>query len=721
MDIEEQLDRAEKLPYPLLVGSSVKSADDSPHNNYIHPEKYTGNCKQVQKKKSILNASIGASLDDLISEGALLGSEEDFDRFLDDKGNILSDAKYSTKDSSDENPKAVGLSKATIGAEVVSSTDFPLQEMALVTLEASESPAFSEGANSEQPPGGEHLIYGTENFSTPNLSEYQIDHQISDHSELLNSVQSYDLSKLPSSLDLELKSKSNDVFGIADRVPQSIRPSAAKGNHTFTAQHLDYGHNAKVAETDSLHTPFFQRDDRSPSGSSCPVAGTDRSRSRSMDRYNPRSHLARGDSYKITHDDLPSKYELPAEMELEDTRESRQTRPTLGESVAAAEEEMRRQESKSVTRDPSLVTSGDYTNFDVDGGEEFVCDKNLYSVRSQSSTNYLRSISGSRSRQTGKSRDGIAHYSSDKNEKNDSNPAELVNEGAYVSDDPYGQVDGLDDMMSKVLNTGAITTQGQSQKNLVDDVSAEKQEAETKEQLNEAIEEEETNEKPSQGVLEVESRAKENEDMKDADDKEQKEIAASHHQHQHHCLDISSFDTVKNKAAELVECLHDHREVGHKNDEAENSVQDNEEPSEVKRKDDPLSLKTKKEVQETKAIAKQTEAAADDEEEEDFDVSPEELKKYLESLPIYLFTSLAGGMQIMNRTNRLVTILQASSIKFEYRDLGTDEEAKKIWRRYALGKTLPGIVRDDEVIGNWEYIEEVNEEYRLRSVLYETL
>lgn len=101
MDFEEQLEKAEKSPYPSLVGASVKSADDSPHQNYIHPEKYTGVGKTKPGKKSILNSSISASLDDLISEGALLGSDEDFDRFLDDKGNVLSDAKFS-KEKADE-------------------------------------------------------------------------------------------------------------------------------------------------------------------------------------------------------------------------------------------------------------------------------------------------------------------------------------------------------------------------------------------------------------------------------------------------------------------------------------------------------------------------------------------------------------------------------------------------------------------------------------------
>lgn len=101
---------------------------------------------------------------------------------------------------------------------------------------------------------------------------------------------------------------------------------------------------------------------------------------------------------------------------------------------------------------------------------------------------------------------------------------------------------------------------------------------------------------------------------------------------------------------------------------------------------------------------------------------PKVAKMEFEDEPVYLYTSLAGGFHVTTRTNRLVTILTANRIKFEYRDLGTDEEAKKVWRRYSGGKTLPGIVRGkDDYIGNWEDIEEANEDYRVRSLIYETI
>ena len=100
---------------------------------------------------------------------------------------------------------------------------------------------------------------------------------------------------------------------------------------------------------------------------------------------------------------------------------------------------------------------------------------------------------------------------------------------------------------------------------------------------------------------------------------------------------------------------------------------------------------------------------------------PKNDKMTFEDEPVYLYTSFAGGFHVSTRTNRLETILAANRIKYTYRDLGTDEDAKKVWRRYSAGKTLPGIVRGaDDYIGNWEDIEEANEDYRVKSLIYET-
>ncbi|KAG7889869.1 hypothetical protein KL936_002543 [Ogataea polymorpha] len=100
---------------------------------------------------------------------------------------------------------------------------------------------------------------------------------------------------------------------------------------------------------------------------------------------------------------------------------------------------------------------------------------------------------------------------------------------------------------------------------------------------------------------------------------------------------------------------------------------------------------------------------------------PKGTKMTFEDEPVYIYTSLAGGFQIATRTNRLQTILTANRVKFGFKDLGTDEQAKKVWRRYSEGKTLPGIVRGkDDFIGNWEDVEEANENYAVRTLIYET-
>ncbi len=98
-----------------------------------------------------------------------------------------------------------------------------------------------------------------------------------------------------------------------------------------------------------------------------------------------------------------------------------------------------------------------------------------------------------------------------------------------------------------------------------------------------------------------------------------------------------------------------------------------------------------------------------------------EQKMTFEDEPVYLYTSFAGGMQVASRTRRMETILAANKIKFQYKDMGTDPQAKRIWKTFSQGKALPGIVRGkDDFIGNWEDIEEANEDYAVRQLIYET-
>ncbi|AMD21917.1 HFR062Wp [Eremothecium sinecaudum] len=89
----------------------------------------------------------------------------------------------------------------------------------------------------------------------------------------------------------------------------------------------------------------------------------------------------------------------------------------------------------------------------------------------------------------------------------------------------------------------------------------------------------------------------------------------------------------------------------------------------------------------------------------------------LRSKPIFLLTSLAGGgFQMPSRTNNLANILSANKIEFQYRDCGTDEEARNWWKKQSKGRTLPGIVVGNSVVGNWQEIIDANESCKVRQV-----
>ncbi|AJV23399.1 hypothetical protein H808_YJM1388F00083 [Saccharomyces cerevisiae YJM1388] len=104
-------------------------------------------------------------------------------------------------------------------------------------------------------------------------------------------------------------------------------------------------------------------------------------------------------------------------------------------------------------------------------------------------------------------------------------------------------------------------------------------------------------------------------------------------------------------------------------------------------------------------------------------ITTSEIRKLNEKEPVYIYTSLAGGgFHMIPRTNRLSTILTANRIPFTYRDLGTDDEARKVWKSFSKGRSLPGVVRGhNDLIGNWEEIEEANEDYKLRELIYDTI
>lgn len=1146
MDFEEQLEKAERLPTPSLVGSSIRSADDSAHNNYIHPEKSKGKKKEKSQGHGILNQSIAASLDDLMREGALLGSEEDFEEVLDNSGNIKEDAKYAGEDDhatkksqlstlaakaddegepsdisagrDDKSGKHVDVKAENGDKSTASSKDKNISSIdeadKKTKPEEQNEDQVSESASSKVTPGLEKKsgvsFYKQEDYSTPNLSEYQLDHQINDHKDLLTNIQSHDPHRLPSSQSDYVHNDGDSYF------KRPVSPS--KRSSTSAVNQFNDDVTIAAGATDGLHTPYFQRDSRSQSRSG--ARRQDRSRSRSA----VAPHLARGDSYKNTNMKDPSAYELPpglaaSEIKSEDEEEeeeeeeaqdrrSRQSKPTMGESIAAAEASKELLSKSlagaavSMQRDASLVTTGDYTNFDVDKPEPQVQDSsNLYSMRSASSTNYLRSISRSRSRQPDKD----LRASNLHNEKNDADPEELLKGGALINEDPYSTIGGLDTMVEEVLHPGAekseesrseselkdktakdqsatkqkdtkegtVTSEkaskptskpldilinetrdikkkddvsndlsstkkdgakdgkydNQTEKNdkdgtndvdrkavekiesslesrdltldkaqslYSDDIHGDLSEANTKladsiitedrakkvesdkdnldnsaidqiessvDAKNDIVEQAESltaqdihvkdktdeasyntlsndqkktndnaenintagiekiessidskdpvdevaesltpkdislksegskdkvlnegkiekNEAPkdmedanlvksdqakdssdridskniifksenadkstgltSSSTSATESSLKDNtegtaekkapsinsaEDTKeeevnknDVDDKAIEQIESSvesNYEITEKAKTLSADDIVADSTSETKSGVQDkaiekddvnNKDVNDKDfdqigssvdssDEAAekakslpaddtvvdptsetNSVAVDEEQDKVSKKDlgdkaaekiessaessditeqaksltasdilvDTSSETTSKnvadkqdketelavaedsEVKEEPVASKDissgsTKATAIDDDLSDIDVSPEELRKHLESQPVYIYTSLAGGMQVMTRTNRLTTILTANGIKFEYRDLGTDEEAKKIWRRQANGKTLPGVVRGDDYIGNWQEVDEANEEYRLREILYETL
>ncbi|AET37519.1 Aip5p Ecym_1278 [Eremothecium cymbalariae DBVPG len=94
-----------------------------------------------------------------------------------------------------------------------------------------------------------------------------------------------------------------------------------------------------------------------------------------------------------------------------------------------------------------------------------------------------------------------------------------------------------------------------------------------------------------------------------------------------------------------------------------------------------------------------------------------EENKDIKDKPIYLITSLAGGgFHMPSRTNRLATILTANQIVFQYRDCGSDDDARHWWKKQAKGRTLPAIMVGNSIVGNWQEIEEANEEWRVRGI-----
>lgn len=775
MDFEEQLEKAEKLSTPSLVGSSVRSADDSPHNNYIHPEKYQSHDliagDEIKRSKQLLNKELSASLDELINEGALIGSEEDFDDYLDDKGTVKSDAQYVASNSPDTSVKTKSKLSNDVSDDLIAQlkdddgddkddkdgkddqgdekddkdvdqveqkpetekdqTDSnPINDSTSGTgskfLSNSDSHTDLTSSNdsgvSNEITGGSgdtSGFYSQQDYSTPNLSEYQLNNQIKDHDDLLSKIKQDDPHRLSRDISKENESFKQDK-------PTENDQQESKDKVSFNPLPLvDNGSSQRGPE--GFHSPYFRRDARSDSRNG--------SRSRSRSRSAIRPHLARGDSYSNVHTEDPSKYELPPDFEPvadkeeeEDPndRRSRQSKPTMGESIAAIEEEEKinqeKYQSQLLSRDASLLTTGDYTNFNVDNPAPEPTGPYSYNTRSNSSTNYLRSISRSRSRQPG----GVGISGTgpvDNNEKNDANPSELYKEGALINEDPYSSIDNLDSMMDKVLHKEKHSgTNGDIE---ADDIK-EEPEKELDETNEEVPDSKEINEEKLASEA-VEPRV--NEEALEAsaveDSAVPKEDAIEEEK-----LDNQVDEEIKDDSEPIAEEKQDDKDL-EESDTKKDTIDENMADLDLKDKEVKEVDEKADETEEPEEVTKEPKSeeskpAADNdlddsEDLDDLGISPEELRKHLESQPVYLLTSLIGGMQIIHKTNRLQTILKANEIEFTARDLSTDEEAKKIWRRYSNGKSLPGIIRGDDFIGNWEDLEEANEEYRVRELIYETL
>ncbi|CAI5760713.1 unnamed protein product [Candida verbasci] len=903
MDFEERLETTERSDSPSLVGASIRSADDSIHNNYIHPEKYkTSKSKDKSKNRyKSLTSQVNASLDDLIKEGALITSEEYFDeKYL--QGSEQDKKEEDKSDSDDETLKKQEIDQL--------KNDFKSNQKKEIQKSIKESEPLKDVNEESKPKVTKGNFYKQEDYSTPNLSEYQLDNDIKDHSNFLESVKSHDYHKLPHSKIFEDNNESKPLV-----TPSPIQQQRERERENPNLNPTYFYTECARSRSRSANPPTNRKQDRSSSGSS-------------INSSNP--HLARGDTYKNIHSEEPTKYELPANLEVakeleneeddNDDRRGRHTKPTMGESIAKIEAEKENGlHDTPLTRDPSLITTGDYTNFEADSPRiELTNTNNLYATRSESSKNYLRSISRSRSRvrQYGE-KEVNAGYTLD--EKNDANTDTLVEEGALVSDDPLSNFDKLENMIDEILhvdenkeakdNTSQTKQTGvqiekdedikNEEKQVKENAKYEDKEESKSDDKSESVEEatnkeesksedkevqEDVNTKDVKEIdLESEEKSKDNlitepdneepeteeadlvkpeetsapvkglEDIEPAlnqelstkeEDKEEepKELTSKSTERTTHeslveedaiiqknnqkdnansddIVNVNPLENVdqenlekegiateskdtSNKEEDTETDLKDVQEIAEKNEkvktlltgetstknekeedpeeykeikkadpldtelkeeaaeeekkdeevplasvddkeapivkdpkeEQEQSTKEEDKPQEIDSKEEKIKSKEEekidkdlKEEQETKKAEfkheKSTAKASTsrDDDLDDLEISPEELRKHLESQPVYIYTSLAGGMQIMPRTNRLATILQANGIKFEYKDLGTDEEAKKIWKRQSNGKTLPGVIRGDDFIGNWQEIDDANEEYRIRELIYETL
>ncbi|ODQ80947.1 hypothetical protein BABINDRAFT_160384 [Babjeviella inositovora NRRL Y-12698] len=834
----------ELTPTVSLVGSSVRCADDT--SEATPPPNTKSKSKSKSKKKKKSKASVTTSLDDLISEGALLASEEDFAEFLDDSGNVKSEIVASVKGGPKEltkNPSKDEISKDEISKEEISKEEISKGEIA------------SNGATAGIVPGTPDSVSATPEPPSP------VRGTVSEPSHGDSAAASYDQDHYtPSLMILEAEGallSSSDLLpshSVDDLSQHSAEPTVVPARVQFTEETPEV-----VSHVDSLFTvPAGARD-----GSASPfIHARSSSRVKESLNLNPhkplnmsKPHLARGDSYQNTHDRSPSPSCEPEVQEL------------VGEELVEEEDEADR-----TGRTGRTVTSG--------------VDRPKY-TRSASSQAYLRSISRSRSRQPSVG-SRVAHHE----ETNEV----LTEEGALIggnldmrpdlqelADKAYGEekhsnlhehskviaeaeedeepADGdvtLTQETAKessgelaalpLVETPEVPNGGETgiEPNETEEITKEideplvgvskpiqakdlkagepglaKTEAESKQDageeitpaveksvqdiakvdpvttaeatdnepvsgfqtvsngMNSAIDESPSVEAPSDGPGEEtsfieavsnesasnEPTAKEpvinTEDELISDTRPVTEVEPASHLLKDAALvsepvskEEATSDNVHADATLTKEALPSSEPIA-VSIEATKIEEENDVPG--------TDVPAESEANEATAPAAQSKGSSVDFTDDDFaGISESDLEKEFggrdldtlvtksnpsakvttitdddfsgitaaeiekefgakkpEATPVFVFSSFAGGFQVASRTRRLESILQANEIKFVTRDLGTDDEAKKIWRRYSNGKTLPGVVKNvDDFIGNWQDLEDANEHWEVRDLVY---
>ena len=388
---------------PSLVGSLVRLVDDDGANGAASASPSAAHRRPRLRPpaKGAVVDQRGALIDELAQEGALMGDDEY--QFLGSQGEVVAAEQAPVHVDEDGN-----------------DLDQRVAQLA-INLHKNRGLAPELTAEEAAPKTTPKPVAASSNniYLAPDLSEYQLDHQIHDHSLFVSLLESpHNPKKLPGYVDHQSPAPTQRALVL--RTPlapaQPLQLAPPQVNVTDT--------------TDGLHTPYWHTD-------------RDLLRSRVRDslkgrlplnlRLTGRRHLARGDNYKTVHDELPLGYEMPGNLEPpaeddgdgDDDRVTRHGKRTMLEKLQIAESALAPPAFGGL-RDPLLVTLGDYTNFNVDLPHAYDDRLKLNAQQRLALASYLRLISRLRSRPAAR-REACA--------KDEADPSELVREGALVNDD----------------------------------------------------------------------------------------------------------------------------------------------------------------------------------------------------------------------------------------------------------------------------------------------